>query len=178
MSPSDSQPNAGPGNNASENDATVEEVKAIISKAQAGAADPISTGIMIVSSFRENFTISGDTLRQALADSHIAPAEPWVSILSGLRDISKIENKVVVARAQQLETDVRGTRIKLQEVITFEFTNDSSLPRISNIQGVAAHKLIWLNIQQLELIQDQQQKVLRVMTSGGSRDFALPQTSA
>jgi hypothetical protein len=178
MSPSDSQSNAGPGNNASENNATVEEVKAIISKAQAGASDPVSTGMLIVSRLSENFTISGDTLRQALADSHIAPVEPWASILAGVRDISKIENKVVVARAQQLETNVSGTRIRLQEVITFDFINDSSLPRMINIQGVAAHKLVWLNIQQLELVQDQQQKVLRVMTSGGSRDFALPQTSA
>jgi hypothetical protein len=178
MSSSDSQSNAGPGNNASGNNATVEEVQAIISKAQAGTADPLSTAMQIVTSLNENLLISGATLRQALADSHIAPAEPWASILSGVRDISKSENKVVVARAQQLETNVSGTRIRLQEVITFDFMNDGSLPRISNIQGVAAHKFIWLDIQQLELLQDQQQKVLRVMTSGGSKDFALPQTSA
>jgi hypothetical protein len=178
MSPSASQPNAETGNNESENNATVEEVKAIISEAQAGAADPISTAIQIVSSLSENVVISGDVLRQALADSHIVPPEPWASVLSGVRDISKSENKVVVARAQQLETSVSGTRIRLQEVITFDFLTDGGSPQISNIQGVAAHNFIWLNIEQLELIQDQQHKVLHVVTSGGSKDFTLPETSA
>ena len=179
MSPSDSQSSVGAGNPGENKDTLkLEQVQAIISKVQAGAGDPLATVMQVTASLPENFVIPGDVLRQAVADSHMALGEPWASIVSGVQDISKSQNKVVVTRPQQLEANVSGTRIRLQEIITFTFIMDNSSPRIADIEGVAAHKFIWLDIEQLELIHDSQQKVLRVVTSGGSRDFVLPQASA
>jgi len=38
---------------------------------------------------------------------------------------------------------------------------------------VGAHKFLWLDITEIQLKQNQGQRVIHVVTSGGSRDFVL-----
>ena len=73
----------------------------------------------------------------------------------------------------EIKTEISGTPIKFNRLVTFDVGTNGGFPTINNIQGVAVHKLFWFNIKQIQLRQDQGKRILHVETSGGARDFPL-----
>ena len=155
---------------------TAADLKNIINAAQDGAADPMLAVAQILQNIGTNVAVSGDVLRSALAEAGITLTGVLASLVAALQSISKFGNAITISNAQQLQAEVRGTPLRLQPTVSFIVSMDGAVPMITDIQGVAAHRFIWLDIQQLQL--NQQQKTLRVVTSAGARDFPLPQTFA
>ena len=50
---------------------------------------------------------------------------------------------------------------------------ESGLPALDAIAGVSVHKFLWFDMQSIQLKQNQGQKVIRVVTSGGAKEFAV-----
>ena len=154
---------------------TVDDLKAIIAQAQAGAADPVTTGMQIFNKLGNNVTASGDVLRQALSASSInAAGGPLSSLLAAAQSIAKVGSQVTVTNTEEIDTEINGTPIKFSPVVSFSVGPDGGSPSINNIQGAAAHKFFWLNITQIQLREEQGKKILHVETSAGARDFPLP----
>jgi len=152
---------------------TVDDVKNVITQAQAGAADPVTIGMQIFNNLGADVTVSGDILRQALTASNIAVDGPLAALLAAAQSITKTGSQVTVSNAQEIQTEISGTPIKFKQLVTFDVGTDGGFPTISNIQGAAAHKIFWLSVTQIQLRQDQGQRILHVETSGGARDFPL-----
>jgi hypothetical protein len=152
---------------------SVEDVRDIIAQAQAGTADPIAISMQIFNNLGGNIAIPGDTLRQALTDSSLDMSGPLSVLIAAAEDITKNGNQVTVSNTGEVKTDVNGTPIKFNRLVTFDVGTDGGFPTIGSIQGVAVHKLFWFDVKQIQLRQDQGKRTLHVETSGGARDFPL-----
>lgn len=153
---------------------SAQDVKNIIAQAQVGVTDPVTVGMQIFDNLGANIAISGDILRQALMDSSVAAEGPLSALVAAVQNITKIAGQVAVTNTEDLKTEIGGTAIKFKSLVTFDVGTEEGFPTISNIQGVAAHKIFWFDITQIQLRQDQGKRILRVETSGGPRDFPLP----
>jgi hypothetical protein len=152
---------------------SVQDVKNIIAQAQAGTADPIAVSMQIFYSLGCDIAISGSVLRQALTDSSLGMDGPLSFLVAAAEGITKNGSQVTVSNTGQIKTEINGTPIKFNRLVTFDVGTDEGFPTINNIQGVAVHKLFWFDIKQIQLRQDQGKRILHVETSGGARDFSL-----
>jgi len=152
---------------------SVQDVKNIIAQAQAGTADPIAVSMQIFNNLGGDIAISGDVLRQALTDSSLGMDGPLSFLIAAAEDITKNGSQVTVSNTGEIKTEISGTPIKFNRLVTFDVGTDGRFPTINNIQGVAVHKLFWFDIKQIQLRQDQGKRILHVETSGGARDFPL-----
>jgi len=152
---------------------SVEDVRNIIAQAQAGMADPIALSMQIFNRLGGNIAIPGDTLRQALTDSTLDMNGPISVLVAAAEDITKNGSQVTFSNTGEIKTEISGTPIKFNRLVTFDVGTDGGFPAINNIQGVAVHKLFWFDIKQIQLRQDQGKRILHVETSGGARDFPL-----
>jgi hypothetical protein len=180
MTPSDSQPTgtaSAPAFDEGSKSAElgVEDVKNIITQAQAGATDPVSVALQIFDNLGVNITVSGDTLRQALTDSGVATDGPMAALLAAAASIAKTGSQVTVTSTKETQTQISGNAVKFSPVVAFNAGVDGGFPTMSNIQGAAVHKLFWIGVTQIQLRESQGQKSLHVETSAGARDFPLAQ---
>jgi hypothetical protein len=173
MSPSESEPTGagravGPNTNTS---LTVEDIKRIIAQAKSSGGDAISLGMQIFSTLGENINTSGELVTQALAESNVAVQGPLAALLTAARTITKIGTQVQITSLKEIKTEIGGTPIRFKEAVSFDVGDDGGLPTIRNIVGVAAHKFLWFDLTEIQLRQNAGQRVLHVVTSGGSRDI-------
>jgi hypothetical protein len=69
--------------------------------------------------------------------------------------------------------ELNGTPVRLKPQVTFTVAEQSGLPGLDAIAGVSVHKFLWFDMQSIQLKQNQGQKVIRVVTSGGAKEFAV-----
>jgi hypothetical protein len=153
---------------------SVDDVKNIITQAQAGATDHVTVGMQIFNNLGDNIAVTGDTLRQALTDSGVGVDGPLSALVAAAANITKTGSQVAVTSTREIQTQISGTSIKFDPLVTFNVGLGEGFPTISNIQGAAAKKLFWFSITGIQLRENQGQKILHVDTSGGSRDFPVP----
>jgi hypothetical protein len=153
---------------------TVDDVKNIITQAQAGATDAVTVGIQIFNNLGDNIAVAGDILRQALTESGVTADGPMSALVAAAASITKIGSQVAVTSTQEIQTQISGTPIKFSREVKFNVGTDGGFPTIRNIQGASAHKVFWFAITEIQLRQDQGKRSLHVQTSGGARDFPLP----
>jgi hypothetical protein len=179
MTPSDSQP-TGTGRapafdtGGQTTALTVDDVKNIIARAQAGATDPVSAGMQIFNNLGDNVTVSGDILRQGLTESGVPTDGPMSALVAAAASITKTGSQVTVTSTKEIQTQISGTSIKFSPQVTFNVGLDGGFPTISHIQGAAAHKVFWIGITEIQLRENAGQKILHVETSAGARDFPVP----
>lgn len=152
----------------------VDDVTKLITSARAGATDPVSTGLAIFQGLGENAVLSGDVLRQALSQASLAVAGPLADVLSAVGSITKTGSLISMVNNQELRPVLHGNTIRLKQTVTCEVSPDSSNPSLNNIEGVSVHKVFWIDIQQVQLQQQGEQKTVHVVTGHGTRDFPLP----
>jgi hypothetical protein len=153
---------------------SLEDVKNIIAQARAATADPIALSMQMFNSLGGNIAVSGDILRQALTESSIDMNGPLSSVIAAAGNITKNGSQVTVSNTGEIKIEIGGAPLKFSQSVTFDVGTDNDSPTVSNIQGVAVHKLFWFDIKQIELREDQGRRILHVETSGGARDFPLP----
>jgi hypothetical protein len=152
---------------------TPEDVKNIITQAQVSVADPVTLGLQIFDSLGDNITLSGEILRKALTDSSIAADGLLAPLIAAAQIITKIGGQLTVTNNEEIKIEIGGTPIKFKSMVKFDVAREGGLPTVSNIQGVAAHKVFWFDITQIELRENQGKRILHIETSGGARDFPL-----
>ena len=152
---------------------TSEDVKNIIAGVQAGVADPVILGMQIFDNLADSTALSGESLRNALTDLNISPDGLFAALIAAAQNITKVGGQVTVTNNEEIKTEVRGTAIKFKTIVKFNVSRESGLPMISNIQGVAAHKVFWFDIEKIELRENQGKRIIHIETSGGTRDFPL-----
>jgi len=172
MTTSDTNPSvAGDGVNT----LSVDDVKKIITEAQntlLGASDPVSVAMQIFSGLGNQVTASGATLLAALTASAIPLAGPLATVMAAIQKVTKSGDLVSVTSSQDTQAEINGTPLRLKKEVTFNVTQ-GGMPALSNITGVAAHKVFWIDIHSIELKQDQGKKIISVVTSAGTREFPV-----
>ena len=152
---------------------SVEDLKTIIAEAKTGAADPLSIAMQIFAAIGDKVTVSGATLRDALSGSAVSLDGPLGTVVGGIQDLSKNGNLVSVTNVQEMQFELNGTPLRLKQQVSFTVAEQSGLPALEAIAGVSVHKFLWFDMQSIQLKQNQGQKMVRVVTSGGTKEFAV-----
>jgi hypothetical protein len=152
---------------------SVDDVLKLITGARSGTADPISTSLAIFQGLGENAVLSGDVLRQALSQASLSLDGPLTAVLAAVETITKSGSLITLVNNQELHPVLQGNTLRLKETVTFEVGSDGGNPSLSNIVGVAVHKVFWIDIQQVQLRQQDGQKIVHVVTGHGTREFPL-----
>lgn len=153
---------------------TLQEVTDIIAKARSGSANPMLIGLQIFNSLGDSVTVSGDTLRLALAASALPVAGPLGTLVDAIQSVSKVGSHITTVNNQKIETTLNGNRIRFDEEVTFDVSGTNGAPGLKNISGVAAHKAVaWIGIQAIQLQQNEGGWTVGVSTHIGTINFNL-----
>lgn len=152
---------------------TLDQLTRIISEAKAGFQDPVSTTVAIFGSLGDAVIVPGDLLRQALVGSGVSLQGPLSGFLGAIQSISKRRNQLKVTSTEQTEVVFKGSTIRFLADVVVTVSEDGALPALTNITGIAVHKLGWLNIDTVAVKKVDQQTVLHIVTPVGSRDITL-----
>ena len=152
---------------------SADDIVKLITVARAGTADPISTSLAIFQGLGDNAVLSGDVLRQALSQASLSLVEPLAGVLAAVESISKTGNLITLVNNQELQPVLQGNTLRLKQTVTFQVGLNGGNPSISDITGVAVHKVFWIDIQQVQLRQQGGQKIVHVVTGHGTRDIPL-----
>lgn len=162
-----------PSQGASVTGLSVDDVTKIIAAAKVAAADPVSVAMQVFSGLGDNATVSGSTLREALSASAVPVEGPLAVVLSAIQQVTKAGDLVTVTNTQEVETVLSGTQVRLKTEVSFAVAEEDGLPALNNIAGVSVHKMFWFSIQSIQLKQNNGQKVVHVVTSGGTKEFPV-----
>jgi hypothetical protein len=99
--------------------------------------------------------------------------EPLAGALAAVESISKTGNLITLVNNQELQPVLQGNTLRLKQTVTFQVGLNGGNPSISDITGVAVHKVFWIDIQQVQLRQQGGQKIVHVVTGHGTRDIPL-----
>jgi len=152
---------------------SVDDVTKIIATAKNSADDPVSVAMQVFSGLGDNVTASGDTLRDALSASAVPTTGPLQAVLAAIQGVTKNGDTVTVTNGQEVQIQLSGTPVKFQNQVSFQVDEQDGLPALMNIVGASVHKFMWFTLQSIQLIENQGQKAVRVVTSGGSKDIPL-----
>jgi len=137
------------------------------------AGDPISVATQLFSALGENVTISGDTFRQALAACAVPVVGSLSDVVSRIGEVAKLGNRVTLTNVQEIQSVLNGKHFRLKAEVTFNVVEEDSLPALTNISGVSVHELVWIDIRSMQVKQNGGTKIVRVVTSEGTKDVAL-----
>jgi len=150
----------------------VDDVLKLIAAARAGASDAVSTSLVIFQGLGDNVILAGDVLRQALAQASLALDGPLAATLAAVGTITKTGSLVTLVNNQELRPVLRGNTLRLKPTVTFQVGLDGDLS-LNNIAGLAVHEVIWIDIHQVQLRQQDGLRIVHVVTAHGTRDFPL-----
>lgn len=149
------------------------DMKEIISQSISKSAEPIALTMGLFGKLGDRVTVTGDVLRKGLADSGIAVTGPTSMLIESVRSIEKNGNTIAVTNDQDLSVKINGEGVRVKATVTLTFITGGDSLAISNITGVAVHKLLWFDVKQVQLSGNQTHKIIHIVTSGGSREFPL-----
>lgn len=129
--------------------------------------------MQIFSALGNNVTVAGSDLQQALSASAIPLQGPLADVVKVIQGVSKSADLVSVNISQEVQIVLSGTQVRLNTAVSFNVAEADGLPALNNISGVSVHKLFWIGIQTIQLMENQGQKMVRVVTSAGTKEFPL-----
>lgn len=152
---------------------TLDQVTQLISQAQSAGANPLLVGIQMFNNLGQSVALPGPTLALALTTSGV-PVDPSLApLLSAIQNISKAGTHVSITLDQDTELSLKNTRIKLAKDTSFDVSDTAASPALNNIVGLAGHKLVWVNVQSIQLTQNQGRWSVAVKTPLKTIDFDL-----
>jgi hypothetical protein len=86
---------------------------------------------------------------------------------------TKTGNRVTLTNVQEIQSVLNGKHFRLKAEVTFNVVDEDSLPALTNISGVSVHELVWIDIRSMQVKQNGGSKIVRVVTSEGTKDVAL-----
>jgi len=72
-----------------------------------------------------------------------------------------------------VQFELHGIALRLKLQAKFTVAEQSGLPGIDAIAGVSVHKFLWFDVQSIQLKNNQGQKMVPVVTTGGTKEFAV-----
>jgi hypothetical protein len=152
---------------------TMDQVTQLISQAKSAGPNPLLMGIQMFNNLGQNVTLLGPTLALALTSSGV-PVDPSLApLLSAIQNISKAGSHVSIVLNEDTELSLKNTRIKFAKDTSFDVSDDAASPALNNIVGLAGHKLVWVNVQSIQLTQNQGRWSVAVKTPLKTIDFDL-----
>lgn len=152
---------------------TMDQVTQLISQAKSAGPNPLLMGIQMFNNLGQNVTLLGPTLALALTSSGV-PVDPSLApLLSAIQNISKVGSHVSIALNEDTELSLKNTRIKFAKDTSFDVSDDAASSAFNNIVGLAGHKLVWVNVQSIQLTQNQGRWSVAVKTPLKTIDFDL-----
>ena len=152
---------------------TLQDVIQIITAAKTGGTNPTQIGMQIFRSLGDNTTVSGDTLRVALTASGIPVGGPFAPALAAIQTVAKNQEHITITNSQEVQLTLGTTRARVKQELSFDVAETGGLPALNNIQGLQAHKMLWISIQRIELRQNQGHSSVRVTAAGVTTDIAI-----
>jgi len=152
---------------------SVDDVTKIIADAKTATTDPVSVAMQIFSALGDNITISGSALQQAVTASAILLQGPLADVVNAIQGVTKSADLVSLNISQEVQIVLSGTQVRLNTTVSFNVAETDGLPALNNISGVSVHKFFWIGIQTIQLIETQGRKMVRVVTSAGTKEFPL-----
>jgi hypothetical protein len=152
---------------------TLDQVTQLISQAKSAGASPLLVGIQMFNSLGNSVTLPGPTLAQALSNSGVQVDPALTPLLTSIQNISKTGNHVSITLNQDTELSLNNTRIKFARDTSFDVSDDAISPALNNIVGLAGHKIVWVNVQRIQLTQNQGRWSVSVKTALKTIDFDL-----
>jgi hypothetical protein len=152
---------------------SVDDVKKIIADAQVAGTDPVSVAMQVFSGLGDQATVTGANLRDAFSGSAVPLTGPLTTALGAIQKVTKAGNLVTLSNNQEVKLEVNGTQVRLKQDVSLEVAQDTVSPALNNITGVSVHKFLWIDIHSIQLQQNQGQKIARVVTSGGTKEFPV-----
>jgi len=154
---------------------SADDVKRIIAdvrNTQLVANDPVSVAMQVFSGLGDNATVSGADLRAALSTSGVPLAGPLATVADAVQCVTKVGGLVTLTNSQEVQVEINGTKVRLKKEVSFEVAQGEE-PALSNINGVAVHKFLWIDIHSVQLNEDKGKKTVVVATSAGTKEFAV-----
>jgi len=153
---------------------TLQQVIDIIQQAKVGGANPMLMGMQIFNTLGDNVTVTGDVLKAAFGTSAIPIAGPLVPLVDAIQNVAKIGNHLSIVLNDDVEATLNNNRIRFKKDMSFDVIPSVTAPGLSNILGVAAHKVMtWINIQSIQLKQNLGRWNVAVGTSLTTLNFDL-----
>src|ERR1700722_10180892 len=94
-------------------------------------------------------------------------------VVSRIGEVAKLGNRVTLTNVQEIQSVLNGKHFRLKAEVTFNVVDEDSLPALTNISGVSVHELVWIDIRSMQVKQNGGSKIVRVVTSEGTKDVAL-----
>jgi hypothetical protein len=152
---------------------TLQQVTELISQAKSAGSNPMLVGIQIFNGLGDNVTLPGATLTLALTTSGIPISQPLAPLLNAIQSVSKVGDHVSIALTQDTEVLLNNNRIRFAQDTSFDVSEDAGNPALNNIVGLAGHKMVWVNVQSIQLTQNQGRWSVAVKTSVKTINFDL-----
>lgn len=150
----------------------VEKIITDIQNTQLVASDLVSMAVQVFSGLGNQATVSGDNLRAALKASAVPLEGTLATVMAAIQNVTKTGDLVSVTNNQDIQAEINGTQVRLRKELTFEVTQGDT-PSLSNITGVAVHKILWIDIHSIQLKENQGKKTVSVATSAGTKEFVV-----
>ncbi len=152
---------------------SIEDMAKIITDAKSATTDPLSVAMQIFSALGDNVSVSGCVLQQALTASAVPLQGPLADMVNAIQEVTKSADLVSLTIAQEAQIVLSGTKVRLNTAVCFNVAETDGLPALTNISGVSVHKFFWIGIQTIQVIENQGQKMVRVMTPIGTGEFPV-----
>jgi hypothetical protein len=162
-----------PGQGSGQTVLSVEDMAKIITDVKSATTDPLSVAMQISSALGDNVSVSGSVLQQALTACAVPLQGPLADMVNAIQEVTKSADLVCLTIAREVQIVLSGTRVRLNTAVCFKSAETDSLPALNNISGVSVHKFFWIAIQTIQLIENQGQKMVRVVTPIGKAEFPV-----
>src|SRR6476661_9199859 len=98
---------------------SVGDITDIISRAKGAVGDPILIATQVFSALGDNVTVSGNTLRQALAACALPVLGSLSDAVSNIEEVTKVGNRVTLRNVQETRAVLNGKHFRLKAEVTF-----------------------------------------------------------
>jgi RHS repeat-associated protein len=146
---------------------TVKDVVKIIEQAQKSGSDPVTTAIQIFNSLGNNVSVTGDALRQAIAQTHFNLDDTTKAMLANATSLTKNGNQVTINSQSETEQKIQGFQVRVETIVAFRVNADKTNPSFADINGLGVHIGVWLDVQKVSVGPYKKGKALFIQAGKG-----------
>jgi RHS repeat-associated protein len=121
---------------ASQNSKQLEDLVKMIQEAKASTSDPVTTVIKIINGLGADVTVSGATLRDALAKANVPLDSNTSALLSNADTITKKGSKVTITNKAEGKAQLGDTEVTVAAKVSFNVSVGNGLATIDHIKGL------------------------------------------
>jgi RHS repeat-associated protein len=119
---------------------TKSDVKAIVAKVADSKTDVVGAAIGVFNQLPSNTTVSGNTIRDAVADSGLKLGDVGNGLLKNAVSITKSDSSVQISMSKSSDVDLPKTAVSLKVAkdVSFKVGTVDGKPTLSDVHGLSA----------------------------------------